>query len=72
MSQTTQGGGQGPSVATHALRLAPYLALGPVTGPFLAGVVHNVRDGRPVLASMYAFLLASWWLLLPMATVRIL
>jgi hypothetical protein len=34
-------------------RLAPYFLLGPLTGPCVAGVVHNLRDGRPVLAGLY-------------------
>lgn len=72
MSQTPPGGGPRSTFAARALRLAPYLALGPVTGPFVAGVVINARDGRPFLATLYAILLASWWFLLPVATVRIL
>jgi hypothetical protein len=31
-----------------------------------AGVVVNLRDGHPFLASMYGFLLASWLLLTPL------
>jgi hypothetical protein len=31
-----------------------------------AGVVVNLRGGRPFLASMYGFLLASWLLLTPL------
>ena len=41
-------------------RWAPYLALGPVSGPLTAGVVLNIRDGRPVLASLYGLLLTLW------------
>ncbi len=47
-------------------RLAPYFVLGPISGPLTAGVVVNLRDGRPFLASMYGFLLASWLLLTPL------
>ena len=39
-----------------AIRVAPFLVLGPISGPLLAGVVLNIRDGRPVLAAMYAVL----------------
>lgn len=37
-------------------RVAPFLLLGPITGPLVAGVVLNLRDGRPILAAMYAVL----------------
>jgi hypothetical protein len=47
-------------------RLAPYFVLGPISGPLTAGVMVNARGGRPVLASMYGFLLASWLLLAPL------
>jgi len=47
-------------------RLAPYFVLGPVSGPLTAGVMVNLRGGRPVLASMYGFLLASWLLWAPL------
>lgn len=53
------------SIASVA-RVAPYLVLGPISGPLTAGVVVNLRDGRPFLASMYGFLLASWLLLTPL------
>jgi hypothetical protein len=43
----------------HALRVAPFMLLGPISGPLLAGVVLNLRDGRPVLAAMYAVLFAE-------------
>jgi hypothetical protein len=55
---------------TSVARLAPYFALGPISGPLTAGVVVNMRGGRPVLASMYGFLLASWLLLAPIVLVR--
>lgn len=31
-------------------RLAPFFLLGPVSGPLTAGIVFNLRGGRPVLA----------------------
>jgi hypothetical protein len=59
-----------PSSRPHSVgrvaRLAPYFILGPISGPLTAGVVVNMRGGRPVLASMYGFLLASWLLLAPL------
>jgi hypothetical protein len=48
------------SIAARLPRWAPYMALGPVSGPLTAGVVLNIRDGRPVLASLYGLLLTLW------------
>ena len=46
-------------------RIAPFFLAGPISGPLLAGVVLNLKDGRPVLAGMYAVLLAQYTFLLP-------
>lgn len=46
-------------------RLAPFFLLGPISGPLAAGVVFNFREGRPILATMYAVALAELTLLLP-------
>jgi hypothetical protein len=46
-------------------RLAPYFVLGPLTGPCVAGVVHNLRDGRPVLAGLYMVALLETIFLFP-------
>lgn len=48
-------------------RLAPFLLLGPISGPLMAGVVFNFREGRPVLAAMYAIALIEFTFLLPLA-----
>ena len=48
-------------------RLAPFFLLGPISGPLLAGVVFNYREGRPVLAAMYAIVLVGFTILLPVA-----
>ena len=48
---------------TAAKRVAPFLLLGPISGPLVAGVVLNYRDGRRVLAAMYAVLLVELTLL---------
>ena len=45
-------------------RLAPFFLIGPISGPLLAGVVFNFRDGRPVLASLYLIALAQYVILL--------
>ena len=49
-------------------RLAPFFLVGPISGPLLAGVVFNFREGRPVLASLYAVALAEFVVLLPWVT----
>lgn len=46
-------------------RLAPFFLLGPITGPLTAGVVFNLREGRPVLAALYGVALVEVTLLLP-------
>jgi hypothetical protein len=48
-------------------RLAPFFLLGPISGPLMAGVVFNFREGRPVLATMYAIVLVGFTILLPVA-----
>ncbi len=53
---------------TKFKRLAPYFLLGPISGPLIAGVVHNFRGGRPVLGSLYAIALAEITFLLPYVT----
>jgi hypothetical protein len=60
MPRAPQGGKPEAPRAPAWRRLGPYLILGPVSGPLTAGVVNNLRGGRPFLASMYGFLLASW------------
>jgi hypothetical protein len=50
----------------HAFRLAPFLLLGPITGPLVAGVVLNLKDRRPVLAGLYAVLLIELTLATPL------
>jgi len=52
-------------------RLAPYFLIGPVSGPLLAGVVHNVQGGRPVLAVLYGIALAEYAVLLPTVIAKV-
>ena len=52
-------------------RLAPFFLLGPVSGPLTAGVVFNLRGGRPFLASLYAMALVEFIFLLPWATTQL-
>lgn len=43
------------------LRIAPWLILGPITGPLVEGVYRNARSSNPVLASMYGVALVGSW-----------
>ena len=52
-------------------RLAPFFLIGPISGPLVAGVVFNIRGGRPVLAGLYAVALVEFIVLLPVLTVSI-
>lgn len=49
-------------------RIAPFLLLGPISGPLTAGVIFNFREGRPVLGSLYAIALVEVVVLLPLIT----
>jgi hypothetical protein len=49
----------------RVLRLAPFFVLGPISGPLTAGVVLNLRGGRPVLASLYGLALGLWLVAAP-------
>ena len=51
-------------------RLAPYFLLGPISGPLMAGIVHNFRGGRPILGTMYAILLLEFIYLLPVLSAK--
>ena len=42
------------------IRIAPWLALGPVTGPLAAGIYRNWRAGEYVLASLYLVATVFW------------
>lgn len=52
-------------------RLAPYFLAGPISGPLLAGVVINFREGRPLLGSLYAIALLQYSVLLPGFTAKL-
>jgi hypothetical protein len=49
-------------------RFAPFLLLGPISGPLAAAMVHNFREGRPVLATLYGIALVEFVVLLPYVT----
>ena len=42
-------------------RIAPWLILGPITGPLAEGVHRNLRAKNPFLASMYALAAVVSW-----------
>ena len=52
-------------------RLAPYFLAGPISGPLLAGVVINFKEGRPVLGSLYAIALVEMAIFLPLITAKL-
>jgi hypothetical protein len=47
-------------------RLAPFFVAGPISGPLLAGVVLNFKEGRPVLGGLYAIALTEFTIVAPM------
>jgi len=61
----------GISVSPKVKRLAPFFLAGPISGPLLAGVVFNFKEGRPVLASLYAIALAEITVFLPLITAKL-
>jgi len=42
-------------------RIAPWLILGPITGPLAEGVYRNARANNPGLAMMYAVATVVTW-----------
>ena len=63
--------GDSKSMWSRLKRLAPYLVVGPISGPLLAGVVLNFQAGRPVLGSLYAVALAEYTVLLPAVAAQV-
>ena len=61
----------GINVHPRVKRLAPFFLAGPISGPLLAGVVFNLRGGRPILASLYAIALAEVTICLPAITAKL-
>lgn len=52
-------------------RLAPYFLIGPISGPLFAGVVHNLKGGRPFLAALYTIALIQYAILLPAVAAKL-
>ena len=48
-----------------ALYWAPFLAMGPISGPLAEGVYRNLRKGNRVLAGLYAFAVVETFFVLP-------
>jgi hypothetical protein len=46
-------------------RFAPFLVLGPISGPLAAAITFNFQQGRPFLASLYGILLVLYIIGLP-------
>lgn len=46
-------------------RLAPYFLIGPISGPLVAGVVFNLKAGKPFVAGLYSFALLQYAIFLP-------
>lgn len=61
----------GVSLSPRVRRLAPFFLAGPISGPLLAGVVFNFKEGRPVLGSLYAIALAEVVVFLPLVTAKL-
>ena len=51
-------------------RIAPFLALGPISGPLVAAITKNFKNGRPFLGSLYAIVLMQYTILLPVVAVQ--
>ena len=61
----------GVSISPRVKRLAPFFLAGPISGPLLAGVVFNFKEGRPILGSLYAVALAEVVVFLPLITAKL-
>ena len=58
------------STIWRRLRLAGYLAAGPITGPLIAGFVRHQRK-EPLLAALYLAAIPSAWVLLTLTAAGI-
>ncbi len=52
-------------------RVLPFFAIGPISGPLVAGIVFNLKDGRPVLAGLYSIALLEYVVLLPAVVAKL-
>jgi hypothetical protein len=51
---------------TRLLRYAPFLALGPITGPIMARATYHATHKAPILAALYVCMAAEFWALAPL------
>jgi hypothetical protein len=52
-------------------RLAPFFLAGPISGPLIAGIVLNFKDGRPILGSLYAILFTELSIYMPLLAAKL-
>jgi len=52
-------------------KYAPFLLMGPVSGPLAAAMIHHFRQGKPVRAGLYGAALVAFTLLLPYVTAKL-
>ena len=50
-----------PPAVSRLAKWSTYAALGPITGPLVAGFVRN-RKSEPLLAALYAVAIPAVWL----------
>ena len=60
-----QGRLQSRPKARKVLYWAPFLAMGPISGPLAEGVYRNLRKGNRILAGLYAFAVVETFFVLP-------
>jgi hypothetical protein len=64
--------GRGSSVVMQFLkRLAPYMLLGPISGPLTAASVHYFKKGEPVMGALYVMVTAEIFFLLPILVAKL-
>jgi hypothetical protein len=51
-------------IVRKSLYWAPFLALGPITGPLVEGIVRNARKGETMLAGLYGVAVVATWVAL--------
>jgi hypothetical protein len=51
--------------------LAPYMLLGPISGPLTAASVYYFRKGEPVMGALYVFVTLQVFFLLPILLAKL-
>lgn len=52
-------------------RIAPYMALGPISGPLAAAAVYYFKRGEVVLGSLYVLAIAEIFVVLPVVVAHL-